>query len=301
MHTHLTCASWLASYSSMKLNAHVPRAEFAAQSLLIQSARLQIDELHIDNFLDVEHGKQPRVHGKCFIYQYCKCDRTTIGTLLSPSAQIDTVVLDMHSSTILLQALGPCFKAALFGSTERRVRVLRVERVLIVTVEFVALAALVAPWVETLEIKPLESFYTHAAEPARAVWYNLSFPGTMSLDTQLRATGLTSFILGKARVFAYAPAWWQHKHALWTYETHAAYPPVFRASVRTLYALARVRRAGADVKANSAHATLACVPDELLVELVRALACTTYARLYAMGEACDSGARSLAPPPSIHA
>ena len=80
------------------------------------------------------------------------------------------------------------------------------------------------------------------------------------------------------RRVSFVPAWDLVANAVWTYKTHAAYPHVFRASVRALYALARATRAAS----HAALRALASLPDELLVEVVRALACVTYARLAAI-------------------
>lgn len=201
---------------------------------------------------------------------------------LPNNTHIDTVEV-AYNNDAFDETTNAALLSVLRNPHGRRVRLLRVSILTELVDDLFDFVASVAPWVESVRVFTRRSGHgfssLHACEPDYE--HQLAKTGVSCLTFN---SGAPAFVGDHGQIthehtLSTVPAWDLVARAVWSYETHAAYPPVFRASVHTLYAMARTRRA--DASAQRGLDALASVPDELLVEVVRALACVTYARLAA--------------------
>ena len=127
----------------IELDCQIPAAEMAAKRDLIANASY-IEKATINGRLDGVH-----VCGACHSSHclYCLLDPVSIAPFLPPNVQIDTVVLNWTLGKICVDMIGPNTAALLYGSADRRVRVLRVLESVTTHAEILRLAAIVAPWV----------------------------------------------------------------------------------------------------------------------------------------------------------
>ena len=261
-------------FTSQIAAAHVAAASFAAYAPAC-GAREIYSGLRNCPFTRELAARMPLHIDVCHVEFGAASSAVCFADLLPADTYIDKVVavysgkLDWHASDALSKVLT--------GPRGRRVRLLRMAASEATVSSIIFFANHVAPWVEQLKLSigfirsELPDSIVDQFTNSDISLLSLSYGGFGHVPVRSNS--------GKMPLHKYlaAPAWNLVSNAVWTYEMHEFYPPVFCASVRVLYALARTRRADS----HAAREALRSLPDELLVEVVRALACVTYARLSA--------------------